>query len=170
MRTYLAAVTTVLALGALTACGDDATTADDPAGTARDTPDGTAAETSGSPSGAPGPGTYPEFEAEDYTFTLEIVCFCPISGPVQVTVEDGEAVSGVVTKGGRGIEKGAPAPEFYLTTIDEIIAEANDPGFDEVDVVWPEGQDWPRKVSIDRDERAVDDEVTYRISDVQVTG
>ena len=35
-------------------------------------------------------GTYPEFEATDYTFVLEQLCFCPITGPVKVTVEDGE--------------------------------------------------------------------------------
>ncbi|HYG95206.1 MAG TPA: DUF6174 domain-containing protein [Nocardioides sp.] len=159
MKTHVIATFAAVALGTLTACsGDDATTAEDPASTPSESPS--------SPSGSPGPGSYPELAAEDYTYTLEIMCFCPLAGPAQVTVEDGEAVEAVATRKSRGTRAGDQAPEFYLVTINDIITDANDPEADEVEVVWPEGQEWPSKVSIDRDERMVDEEVTYTIRDV----
>ena len=39
----------------------------------------------------------------------------------------------------------------------------------QVDVAWPADQDWPSTVAVDRIENAVDDEVTYSISDVEIT-
>ncbi len=36
-------------------------------------------------------------------------------------------------------------------------------------MTWPDGTDHPTKVAIDQIENAADDEVTYTISDVQVS-
>jgi hypothetical protein len=158
----LGAATAVLALSVLTGCsGDEGTTAKD------DTKAST--DTSTEPTEVPTVGTYPELDAQDYTYLLQQQCFCPITGPVLVTVEDGKATSAVITKGGNGMKKGSDAPTYLLITINDVIAQANNTDAAKVDVDWPDGQDWPSSVAVDRAENATDDEVTYLISDVEVS-
>ncbi|KRC54825.1 MULTISPECIES: DUF6174 domain-containing protein [unclassified Nocardioides] len=156
VRTLLApALTAVLALG-LSACShEDDATASDPTGT---DPSPTVTD-----DGAP---TWPTFAPADYTYRLEVMCFCPMTGPVEVTVADGEVVSAT---GLRNPGKGRPAPEFLRLTINDVIAKANDPSVAKADVTWPDGQDHPSRVAIDQIENAVDDEVTYVIRDVRVS-
>ncbi len=157
----------LLPLGLLAACGEDEPTkADDPAsesasGSESDPTSPTATVTGD-------PGTYPDFGESDYTYVLEQICYCPLTGPVQVTVEDGEVTEAVTVKGTRGTPKGSDAPDYQRLTIDDIIAQANDPDVDQVDVTWPDGSAWPTSVAIDQIENAVDDEVTYLIRKVEV--
>lgn len=147
----------LLSLGALAACGEDEPTeADDP--------------TSPTTTVTDDPDAYPAFGESDYTYVLEQICYCPITGPVQVTVEDGEVTEAVTVKSTRGTPKGSDAPDYQRLTIDDIIAMANDPDVDQVDVTWPDDSAWPTSVAIDRIERAVDDEVTYLIRKVEVGG
>lgn len=160
-RRTLLATATAIALTALTGCGGDDTTATDP--TSRTT-------SSSQPTTSPTVGTYPDFEATDYTYLLEQRCFCPLTGPVKVTVEDGEVTDAVIARGGHGMKKGSDAPSYLRLTINDIIARANDTKAAKVDVDWPEGQDWPSKVYVDKVENAMDDEITYLIRDVQVAG
>ncbi len=147
---------------ALSACGsDDGTTATDgttPAASGSSPVDGATAA----------PGDYPSFGADDYTYTLEMACYCPLTMPIRVSVADGEVVDAVAAQDGGRIRKGAQVPEAGRLTIDDIIDAANDPGVDEVEVDWPTGQAWPDEVRIDRIAAARDDEVGYRISDVDV--
>ncbi|RHW27726.1 hypothetical protein D0Z08_08695 [Nocardioides immobilis] len=161
MKILLSAAATAVALAALAGCsGDDTTTAEDPESTTPATSD---------PTDSPTVGSYPELEATDYTYVLEQICYCPIAGPVKVTVEDGEVTSAVYAKGGRGLEKGDDAPDYLWITINDVIAKANDTKADKVDVTWPEGQDWPTSVAVDQVERATDDEVTYVVRNVQLS-
>ncbi len=163
MKTLIGAGATLLALSTLVGCsGDDdgGTTAADPASPGGSTP----------PADTPTTGSYPEFAAQDYTYLLEQVCFCPLTGPVRVTVQDGEVVEAVVARGGHGIERGTAAPEYLRTTINDVIARANDTEAASVDVVWPDGQDYPSKVAVDQMAKATDDEITYIVRDVRVTG
>jgi hypothetical protein len=166
-RIQLTAAATALALSALAGCsGDDgdSPTAEDPASTPTN-------ESSDGPTEEPTVGTYPEFAEPDYTFVLEQFCFCPITGPVKVTVEGGEVTSAVVLKGAKGgVKKGSDAPDYLRQTINDVIAEANDTESAEVVVDWPADQDWPNTVAVDQIENAVDDEVTYSISDVEIAG
>lgn len=165
MKNPLAAAAAALALTTLAACsGEDSTTAEDPAdesaATGSPTPvDGSTAE----------PGGYPEFAPEDYTYLLEVICYCPLTGPVEVTVEDGEVTSAVYARGGHGLKKGDEAPEFMWKTINDVIEAANDTTAAKVDVTWPEGQDHPRSVSVDKDRRMVDEEMTYVVRRVEVS-
>jgi len=164
MRILLTAAATALALSALAGCSgnDDSPTAEDPASTPT-------SESSDEPTEEPTVGTYPEFAEQDYTFVLEQFCFCPITGPVQVTVVGGEVTSAIVLKGLKGgVEKGSDAPEYLRQTINDVIAQANDTESAKVDVDWPSDQDWPSSVAVDRIENAVDDEITYAISDVEI--
>ncbi len=161
MKILLSAAATAMALTVLAGCSgdDDGDTATDPA----EKSDTTTAPTDGSTTDG-----YPAFDAADYTFVLEQLCYCPVTGPVEVTVEDGEVTSAVIAKGGQGMKKGSDAPEYLWITINDVIDRANDPEAAQVDVDWPDGQDWPSTVAIDQIENAVDDEVTYTIRDVSV--
>lgn len=156
-RAALPLLTALLALG-LTACGrEDDAKAQDPASDAPST---------GTTSDDPTAEQWPEFAASDYAYRLEVLCFCPLTGPLQVTVADGEVTSATrLQKPG----KGQQAPEFARLTINDIIAKANDPSVFEADVTWPDGAGHPSTVAIDQIENATDDEVTYTIKDVEVT-
>lgn len=154
-----------LLLGALLAagCGEsDGTRAADttPRPTSSATPDGAG-------SSSPEPTPWPAFEPADYVYRLEVLCFCPLLGPVRVTVEDGEVVS---ARSISGETRGEEAPEYARLTIDDIIARANDPRVAKADVTWPDGQDHPSTVAIDQIANATDDEVTYTIRNVRVSG
>lgn len=109
---------------------------------------------------------WPTFEPLDYTYRLEVLCFCPMTGPIEVTVADGEVTSATKL---RRPGKGQDAPEFVRLTINDVIAKANDPSNAKADVTWPDGQDHPDQVAIDQVRNAVDDEVTYVIKDVRVS-
>lgn len=114
---------------------------------------------------SPDAGAWPSFAPQDYVYRLEILCFCPLLGPLRVSVEDGEVASAVSIS---GESKGEEAPEFARLTINDVIARANDPQVAEAEVTWPAGQDHPTTVAIDQIERATDDEVTYTITNVRV--
>jgi len=163
MKNLLAAGAAALALTALSACGGGETsTAEDPG------PSGS----SGSPAPVDGataePGSLPDFAEPDYTYVLEVFCYCPQTGPVRVTVEGGEVVDAVTVRKTPGTPKGSKAPEFLRKSINDLIAVANDPEIDDVEVDWPEGSAYPRRIVTDPIEDGVDDEATYSIRDVEV--
>ncbi|MFC7502605.1 DUF6174 domain-containing protein [Nocardioides sp. GCM10030258] len=110
---------------------------------------------------------YPDFAPQDYTYRLEVLCYCPQVGAVRVTVKDGKVTEAISTS---GEAKGQAAPEFARLSINDIIARANDPQVDEAEVTWPTGQDHPSVVALDQLRMATDDEVTYTIKDVAVSG
>lgn len=155
MKTLLAAALAA-SLPVLAACGGDDTTADDP----QTTPSSGSSVPSGTPT---------TIEPTSYTYRLQAICYCPLTAPVDVTVEDGEVVSAVWAKGGHGLTKGDDAPKTLWLTIDDILARAADPKVDDADVDWPEGADYPSRVAIDPIKNAMDDEVTYVIKDVSVS-
>lgn len=159
-RAALPTLAALLALG-LSACGrEDDAKAQDPAS---DAP--SSGTTTDDPTDDPTTEQWPDFAATDYTYRLEVLCFCPMTGPLQVTVADGKVTSATrITRPGKGTE----APEFARLTINDLIAKANDPTVFEADVVWPDGTDHPTKIAIDQIENAVDDEVTYTIGNVVV--
>jgi hypothetical protein len=133
----------------------------------------TTATSSPSPTAAPTVGTYPAFEATDYTFELTVSCFCLGSGvPIEVTVTDAEvvgAVYGMDDSGRGGVKQGDPADQAFWLTVNDVIDKANDTGAARVDVDWPAGQDYPNTVYVDGDEMVADDEVGYTVANVQVS-
>lgn len=162
MKSLLAVAVAALSLTTLAACGgEDTSTAQDPASAGSDpTPepvDGATAE----------PGSYPAFAESDYTYVLEVFCYCPQTGPVRVTVEGGEVVDAVTTRKVPGSPKGSEAPEFLRMTINDLIDIANDPKVDDVSVEWSEGAGYPSKIVTDPIKNAIDDEATYSIRQVQ---
>jgi len=171
-RTHLLVALLALSLSAaLTSCGSD-TAVDPVAGnaTSQSPTSSPSAPTAPSPSGTPETiGDHPAFPHADYTYVLEVQCFCATFGqPVRVTVDDGEVTGAVWTKRAPDHARGDEADvEWLRRSINDVLAEAADPEWDEVEMIWPTGQDHPDQVAIDRIENAIDDEVTYLISDVQ---
>ena len=148
----------------LAACSgtDDADDASSAASTGASDPS-SSATTSAAPS--PSASTYPRFAPKDYTYRLEVLCFCTQVGAVRVEVADGKVANAT---GVTGRLKGQRAPEFARLTINDIIARANDRSAAQVKVVWPRGQDHPTSVRIDAMKQATDDEVTYVIRKVRM--
>ena len=145
---------------ALTGCGDGDDSATDKGGDER---------AGGTPADSPTVGTYPDFEPQDYAYTLLVTCYCPDAGvPIRVTVSDGEA-EGVYAEKGSGFAKGDPVPDYRAQSINDIISSLNAATeAEQVTVEWPEGQDYPSEVYIDESSRIADEEIGYSISDVAV--
>ncbi|HWI44269.1 MAG TPA: DUF6174 domain-containing protein [Nocardioides sp.] len=151
-------------LASMTACGheNDETARDD------STPAASSPSTGSTTDSAGTGGSYPDFAPQDYTFRLEVLCFCPQVGAVRVEVHDGRVVSATTLGGGRGVQKGAKAPDYARKTINDVIAVANDTTASSVKVTWPDGQDYPSSVAVDRMANATDDEVTYIVKNVRL--
>jgi hypothetical protein len=163
MRTaHVAALAAALVL---TACGSGSGgTATDPGGSVSPT-----ASSPGTPEASPTVGSYPPYEPQDYAFTLRVQCFCAgVGTPIRVTVVDGEVTDAVYAKNGRGVRKGDPADARLAVTIEQVIEAANDTEAASVQVRWPDGQDYPSSVYVDRDKDMADEEIGYAVSDVTV--
>lgn len=150
----------------LTSCGSDDSAATD--GT-RESDSSQSASGSPSIAGSSSPtdtsATWPEFGPPDYSYQLEVLCYCPQLGPINVVVKDDQVVRATRA---RGAARGTSVPEFASLTINEVIAMANDPSVAKATVTWPDGQDHPSVIEIDRIAAAIDDEVTYAIKKVRV--
>ena len=165
MKILLSAAATAMALTALAGCSgdDDGNTATDPAEKSDTTTEPTPTRRTAAT------GSYPEFDAADYTFVLEQLCYCPVDRTGQ---GHGRGRRGHVRRDHQGRardEEGQRRPGVPLDhdqRRDRPRQRHRVPP--QVDVDWPDGQDWPSTVAIDQIENAVDDEVTYTIRDVSV--
>lgn len=156
--TALATAALTLALGG---CGgEDEVARDEPTATAEP-----------APSSPPDDGG---FAPSSYSYTLQVSCYCPYAAvPVRVSVEDDSVVDAVFERGGGrgGAVRGEQAPELLRLSIEDVLAqaeEAEEAGAHEVTVEWPEASEHPTEVYIDRNEMAIDEEVGYAISDLEV--
>jgi hypothetical protein len=102
-----------------------------------------------------------------YTFRVEVLCFCVEEGrgPFAVTVEQGRVAS--VTDP----ETGAPraANEFVPLTVEALfdkVEDAIERDAADLDVRYDARYGYPVEVAIDFIANAIDDEVTYRASDL----
>jgi len=104
-----------------------------------------------------------------YFFTLFRGCFCAYAGEYQVVVADNEIVD-VIPAWDDQI--GVPREDYHIfQTVDdlfEIIRSAYRKEADEVEVEYAEMGN-PSRVMIDYMKNAVDDEVSYTVSDVRFT-
>lgn len=176
-RNRLLTATPLLLAGLLLgACGSDTgadssadgepTTSSTP--TASPTP---STATTESPSTPPPTGPNPPYAPTDYSYTLRVSCFCPSAGaPARITVTDGEVSDAVWLRASRDHAKGeAITDDWHRLTIQDIIDAANDPDAADIKVEWPDGQDYPSRVSIDQDKLMVDEERSYAIADIELT-
>ncbi len=140
--------TALLALSGLTAC--DADSAVLPAGEVR--------------SLAAAAKKWQATASASYVFTLDRLCFCPVEGPVRVTVRDGVVESAQVLRTGAYLT--GPSLE-WTPTIDEVFAALADAlaipaAYFKAEYDPTYG--FPVVASIDHWANAVDDEITYRLS------
>ncbi len=114
-------------------------------------------------------GDFAAYPHDDYTYDLEVQCFCPYFGePVTVTVAGGEVSDAVWAQKSRDHAKGETVTDEWLRLgINDLLEEAADPTYDKVDVRWPDGADHPAQIAIDKMKDATDDEITYVIANVQ---
>jgi hypothetical protein len=106
------------------------------------------------------PTSYPE---DNYTFVVSRLCECVDGGVrIAITVEDGKPVDARYVQKGYGHQAGEQVSEKYLwITLDDVIDLANTKRADDVTVVWPDGQDYPKTIYVDYDFNVADEEVSY---------
>jgi hypothetical protein len=119
--------------------------------------------------GPPPPPAYPLFQPRDYAYTLTLACYCVDAGePLRITVSGGGATDAVYLTDSAAGPAGTPAEDRMRVTINDIIGAANDPAYGLVSISWPAGQAYPSGVRLDPIKDAIDDEVGYTLSDVEV--
>lgn len=102
-----------------------------------------------------------------YTFAIERQCFCPEDwrGPFDVTVVEGGATL-VRFNGGVAVQdRVADLPKTMEALFDLIVANAPS----EPDVAYDDRFGFPLRISLDPIKDAIDDEVTYVISNFRVS-
>ncbi len=104
-----------------------------------------------------------------YRYTLEVDCFCPW-GRFDVVVRNGEVVQsrrvGSGGFGGSGVPPGGLTIDGLFTVVSQ--ARGSSPPADNVTVSYDERYGYPQRISIDQFVDAVDDEISYTVSDFQV--
>ncbi len=101
-----------------------------------------------------------------YAFTLERSCFCPpdSNGPVRIEVRGGTVVS--ITK-----PDGSPITGDYFSAYDtveelfEVVRSAENRPAASIITDFDPDRGYPTRISIDYIAQAVDDEVSYSVSD-----
>jgi hypothetical protein len=111
-----------------------------------------------------------EQDINHYRFQLSILCFCPYAGQMPLTIEvsDGQAIS---IETADGSEPG-PNMLFYsqVATIDDLfdtLAKALDEA-DEVKVAYDPTYGFPQTIDIDNIKEAIDDEISYEVTNFEV--
>ena len=109
-----------------------------------------------------------------YRYQLFIGCFCPFAGdmPLTIEVKDGEIVS-MTRFDGTPISETDPSYSVYesYATIDRIFLklEADQTGdADEVIVTFDSTYGFPANVAVDNIKEAIDDEISYQVSNFEV--
>jgi len=101
-----------------------------------------------------------------YTFQLDVICFCTISGRFQVKVEDGEAVE--VTSESGPVDLAAP-DSFMEYNVEGLFALLSDWGGghspDSMLASFDQDFGYPVEIRIDSIHNAVDDELTFFVSE-----
>ena len=171
-RHALGALLLAVSLSAsLAACGggaDDGQVATDTSPTTGPTT-ATAEPSPSGPAVAPEAGSLPDYPYADYSYSLEMRCYCANQDQkYRITVVGGEVTDVTWATEGDGHAVGDPVSDAYArVTIQDVIDKGNDPKAAQVDVEWPAGQDHPTSVYVDKDKMVADEEVTWVISDVQ---
>lgn len=122
------------------------------------------AQTSPTPTATPSAGSRDRWRSagsDDYSFTLQLQCYCPTFGDHRVTVVD-DRVARVEAVGGRE----SRALERFEVTIDDLfdLIEQKD-GASSVRADYDSQYGYPTRVEVDPEPNSIDDEYTYLVSD-----
>lgn len=98
---------------------------------------------------------------DSYELTVQRICYCLSTEPVRVRVENGVVVSRTF------VSTGQPVPSSYASLYPDVpglfaIVEEAARDADDLETRFDATYGFPTEISIDWEERAVDDEVTYR--------
>jgi len=106
----------------------------------------------------------------DYTYTIQIGCFCPedIRAPVNVSVMDGETKFVVYQKNGQPVTNDIFNRINSVENLFKIVQEAIDSEADKLTVEYDVNLGYPKHISIDPIKDAVDEEHAYTISDFAI--
>ena len=104
---------------------------------------------------------------DSYEFEYEWGCFCPGAGTWwRVAVANGRVVSAQVVDS-TNVGKGGPVPpRGGQPTIDSVFAHARralEDGNASVTILYDSAYHFPRELTVDRDERAIDDEWSIHV-------
>ena len=105
---------------------------------------------------------------DDYTYTLDVICFCTISGRFQVTVADGEVVE--VTSADTGAVDLESPDNFMTYDVEGLFALVDDWGGQTADnmlAAFDPELGYPVEIRIDSITNAIDDELTFFVSDFE---
>lgn len=98
-----------------------------------------------------------------YQFTIKMDCFCAVNGPIRALVVNDSLTSAVVIATGQAIDpRWVPSIKGLFDFIDRGIA--NHAAV--LDVSYDPSLGFPSKIVYDGAANAVDDEVTYTVSEV----
>ncbi len=106
-----------------------------------------------------------------YTYRLEIGCFCPpeITSPVLVRVSQDSIVSVVYAASGDTVA--ALVSSFYTVGgLFEVVEDAIEREAHELSVIYDDSLGYPRRIVIDYEEQAVDEELALTASDLTPDG
>jgi hypothetical protein len=109
-----------------------------------------------------------------YRYTLFVSCFCAFMEdmPLTIEVKDDQVVS-ITRADGSLVEPGDPSLEIYTSysTIDNIFSKLQadiNGGADEVIVTYDATYGYPVTIAIDYIKDAIDDEISFEISNFEV--
>ncbi len=108
-----------------------------------------------------------------YRYNLVIGCFCPFyqDMPLAVEVQNGEVVS-ITRVDGTTVDASDPNHEYYVkyATIDRLFAELESEmaGAEEVTAAYDPEFGFPMEVSIDVIKLAMDDELSWRVTNFEI--
>ncbi|MBE7432578.1 MAG: hypothetical protein HS100_01545 [Anaerolineales bacterium] len=108
-----------------------------------------------------------------YRYDLVIGCFCPFyqDMPLTIEVENGEVVS-ITRVDGTPVDASDPNYEYYVryATIDGLFDELNSEMMEaeEAIVTYDEQYGFPAEVSIDVIKLAMDDELSWRVTNFEI--
>jgi hypothetical protein len=105
--------------------------------------------------------------SRNYTYTLQIGCFCPndITSPVNVIVLNGETYSVVYQSDGQTVTNSVLDAVNTIEDLFKIIRNAINEKVDKLTVEYDPILGYPKTISIDPIETAVDEERAYTILD-----
>jgi hypothetical protein len=94
----------------------------------------------------------------DYRFSVDVQCFCPVAKPVVVTVRDGQVTSARPEPLEFWSDVVVPVPDLF-----QLVADTRDTA-DVVEVAYDAELGYPKTISVDRVQAAIDDEVAYVVT------
>ncbi len=106
-------------------------------------------------------GLWNDESITEYTYTLQITCFCPpeITQPVVVRVSQDSILSVVSAANGEPVA-GALIGNFYtVNDLFDVVQDAIDGGAHQLSLTYDPDLHYPISIVIDYDEQAVDEEL-----------